>query len=96
MQSLERFPISQGEDLESLRARFLGDAIPATSFAQGANAASPKLGWTNLSLPELADHLEAWPRGAPKNGVCEWHHSDLKNLPYFYVHKIFEKIVKGE
>ena len=96
MQSTALFGAWQIGNPAELRARFLGDAIPATSFAQGANAASPKLNWANVSLTELADHLDSWPRGTPKNGVCEWRHSDLKNLPYFYVHKIFEKIVKGE
>ncbi len=96
MQSSTLFRDWQIKDPAELRARFLGDAIPATSFAQGANAASPKLNWANVSLTELADHLDSWPRGTPKNGACEWRHSDLKNLPYFYVHKLFEKIVKGE
>ena len=66
-----------------LRAKMLGDAIPAESFAAGANETGGVSGNYNYQ----GQTPNGWPR---TNG--DWRHSDLKNVAYFYVWKLFEKI----
>ena len=71
----------------------LGDAIPAESFAAGANEIS---GFVNYNMQSGTPN--GWPeaRSENKNGkkIYYWHHSDIKNVSYYYVYKLFEKIIK--
>ena len=72
----------------ALRAQLLADAIPAESFAAGANAISGMSG--NYNYQGADNTPNGWPR---KNGdVAVWEHSDIKNVAYYYVHVLFEKI----
>ena len=75
----------------NLRAKMLGDAIPAESFAAGAN----QTGGGVLNYNMQIDTPNGWPR---KNDSEEpqWHHSDIKNVSFYYTYKFFEKIMKGE
>ena len=79
---------------DELRAKMLGDAIPAESFAAGAN-------WTkglsdNYDLQDGTS--KKWPEKRMKKikgvDVPQWLHSDIKNVSFFYVHKIFTKITE--
>lgn len=68
----------------ALRAKMLGDAIPAESFAAGANPLRyfgnyEYLGNTEHGWPDLGDK--------PK-----WRHSDIKNVDYRYVQDFFKHI----
>ena len=67
---------------EDLRAKMLGDAIPAESFAAGANALR---GFVNYEYLRNADH--GWPTKDRK-----WRHSDIKNVDYRYVQDFFRHI----
>ena len=70
-----------------VRARILADGIPALTFAAGAN---PIDGFINVNMQGEADN--GWPR---TNGdVKIWQHSDIRKVAYYYVYKIFERIVK--
>ena len=72
-----------------LRAKMLGDAIPAESFAAGANAI---VGFEeNYNFQSAREIPNGWPRTSN-----DWRHSDLKDVSYYYVWKLFEKIVGGE
>ena len=71
----------------ALRAKMLGDAIPAESFAAGRNETSGVSGNYNCQ--------SATPNGWPSNRDG-WFHSDLKDVAFWYTYKLFEKIVKGE
>lgn len=75
----------------NLRAKMLGDAIPAESFAAGANETGGVENNYNMQI----DTPNGWPR---KNDSEEpqWHHSDIKNASFYYTYKFFEKIMKGE
>ena len=77
-----------------LRAKMLGDAIPAESFAAGANEIS---GFVNYNIQ--AETPNGWPEDCceEKNGVKiqNWCHSDIKNVSYYFVYKLFEKIKEG-
>ena len=71
----------------NLRAKMLGDAIPAESFAAGAN----QTGGGVLNYNMQIDTPNGWPREE-----FEWLHSDLKDVSYFYVHKLFIYFLKGD
>ena len=89
---------------EWLRARFLSDAIPATSRAAGANAFDDGILAGNIQM-DSADrngcmsNVDKWPKiRKDKNDdvtVYKWYHSDFKNLAYFFVHRLFDKFVHG-
>ena len=67
-----------------LRAKMLGDAIPAESFAAGANA----LRWFgNYEYLQNADH--GW---TDEDEEPKWRHSDIKNVDYRYVQDFFRHI----
>lgn len=92
MHSLDAFIIDKNTDKERfdvLRGHFLGDAIPATSFGAGGNSVP---GVPNINYESCKTAPEKWP--AERKG--EWHHSDMKNIAYFHVKKLFDKLVKEE
>ena len=72
-----------------VRDRILADGIPALTFAAGANAVDVFGDAGNYNYQAATPN--GWPR---TTGV--WRHSDLKDVAYFYVWKLFEKIRKGE
>ena len=60
--------------------------LPSESFVAGANETGGVAG--NYNYHELTPN--GWPR---KNGdVAVWEHSDIRNVAYYYVHVLFEKI----
>ena len=92
MHSTNLYTIADADCRCSLRAKFLGDAIPATSFAMGANA-------TN-GLEEHYDMQDVvqdndWTSGRVVNDERKWFHSDIKNVAYFYLHQVFNRIKSG-
>ena len=72
-----------------LRAKMLGDAIPAESFAAGRNMIGGVSGNSNYQTEG------GTPNGWPSNRDG-WFHSDLKDVAFWYTYKLFEKIQKGE
>lgn len=71
----------------ALRAKMLSDAIPAESFAAGRNATTGVAG--NYDMNGLIE--ERWPSN--REG---WFHSDLRNVSFWFTHRLFEKIKKGQ
>ena len=67
-----------------LRAKMLGDAIPAESFAAGRNALD---GFGNYEYLGNARH--GW---HDDDDEPQWHHSDIKNVDYRYVQDFFRHI----
>ena len=102
MHSTNLFTIADADYRYELRARFLGDAIPAESFAVGAN----KLGgdgeemMAHISMMEdCMDNESMWPKDRREKKGDQpdqllWYHSDWKQLAYCFVHKLFRKIVE--
>lgn len=79
--------------------RILADGIPATTFAAGANETGGVS--DNVSFHGLMSNEAVWPKGRQedvegggKRNV--WQHSDIKNLAYFYVYRLFELIVESD
>ena len=72
----------------AVRDRILADGIPAQTFAAGANPVGVFGDAGNYNYQSATPN--GWPR---KNGdVAVWEHSDIKNVAYYYVHVLFEKI----
>ena len=72
----------------ALRAKMLGDAIPAESFAAGRNVTRGVS--ANINLQVCAS--ENWPKtDDDKNPI--WEHSDIMNVAFFYLYKLFRGFV---
>lgn len=94
MHSTNLFTIANADDRKMLRAKFLGDAIPARSFATGANETSGLS--QNLSLATCRGNESKWPEERENGNDKFWRHSDFKNLAYPFTRKLFDKIVNNE
>lgn len=94
MHSTNLFTIADADDRKMLRAKFLGDAIPARSFATGANETSGLS--HNLSLATCRGNESKWPEERKNGNDKFWRHSDFKNLAYPFTRKLFDKIVNNE
>ena len=88
MHSTNLFTIADATYREQLRAKFLGDAIPATSFAAGANHTDGVKDNHNMqnNIPP-----NRWPRS-----TMRWLHSDIKDVSFVFVHKLFMYILQGD
>ena len=71
-----------------LRARMLGDAIPAESFATGANPLNERAKIANY---DMSAH---WQNGSPRLFNNDWKHSDIKNVAFYHVYSIFKCIIE--
>ncbi len=88
MHSTNLFTIADHSYRAVLRAKFLGDAIPATSFAAGANPISLTAIRGNISLEDCKSGV--WPRRNQR-----WEHSDLKNVALFFNWNLFLRIINN-
>ena len=91
MHSTNLFTIANETYGKNLRAKFLGDAIPATSFAAGRNQISVWGSLRNVDCQFLVKD-NPWPVDRMKNNVRQWRHSDIKDIAYFYLHQFFSEI----
>ncbi|MBQ2632281.1 MAG: hypothetical protein IJG13_21590, partial [Kiritimatiellae bacterium] len=89
MHSTNLFVVVDADNRSYLRAKFLGDAIPATSFAAGATASMHVGTDGNITLPEC-NNPNVWPRSEG-----EWRHSDIRNVAYFYLAELYQRIVNS-
>ena len=109
MNSTNLFPVADAAATPQLRARFLADAIPAESHAAGANAFRKGVVDDNIRMDTSVDNgcmanVDRWPRdrveeiedddGNVVGKILHWKHSDLKNLAYFFVYRLFDRIVR--
>ena len=89
MHSTNLFAIANADYRAQLRSKFLGDAIPATSFSAGANSVSTNVVCGNINY--VGCQTGMWPRRNRK-----WEHSDIKNVAYFYNWKLFKRILNND
>ena len=73
-----------------LRAKMLGDAIPAESFAAGRNETRGVSGNYNYQ----GQQIDGWPR-KDRRGNSLWYHSDIKDVSFFFTYPFFIRVVKG-
>ena len=95
MHSTNLYSVADADYRCSLRAKFLGDAIPATSFAAGANMTSGLLDNYNMQSYTPND----WPEELKTElddgqTVKIWKHSDMKNVAYYYVYLLFNRLLQ--
>lgn len=89
LMSTKPFPLKKNDRdgyQYDLRSILLADAIPATTFAVGANESKTV---RNLNLADQKG--KDWPR---KNG--DWLHSDIKNVAYYFEKEFYDQLVNGE
>ena len=90
------FTLADASYRDELRAKFLADAISATSFAAGANHTGGLTDNYNLQ----SNTPNGWPKQRERNSangiIRQWLHSDLKDVAFFYVYCLFNKIVNEE
>ena len=79
--------------IAEVRDRILADGIPALTFAAGANETGGATDDYNYN--SFMANVESWPRFSRENGVKRllWHHSDIKNIAYYFVYPLFELLV---
>ena len=96
MHSTNLFTLSSTVYRENLRAKFLADAIPAISFAAGANVISGIE--ANENFMSFIINSDRWPRTKQSTvgKVMLWEHSDLKKIAYFFVHPLYRFLIFGE
>ena len=73
-----------------LRAKMLGDAIPAESFAAGRNM----IGGVSGNYNYQGQQIDGWPR-KDRRGNSLWYHSDIKDVSFFFTYPFFIRVVKG-
>ena len=81
--------------ISSVRATVLGKAIPALSYAVGANG----FGKTVLNISTNSDMTtqmeDGWPQSRLANNqrLNRWFHSDAKDVAYPFTHQLWQNIV---
>ena len=89
MHSTNLFTVADETYRKDLRAKFLGDAIPARSFAAGRNQILRNVISGNMNYETCK--VGVWPRGEG-----EWQHSDIKNVAYFFNWELFHRIINND
>jgi len=73
------------------RDRILSDAIPARTLPVGANFVT-RLGVDrNFNMPD--EFKNRWPLSRTTEEELKWHHSDVREVAYTYIYKLFDEIV---
>ena len=74
--------------------KVMGDGIPATSFAAGANSMSTFCVLGNIAFAPR--NFIDWPDARKDGNRLNWLHSDICQLSFFYVYHVFTKIKEGD
>ena len=88
--------LGAGGDYDTIiQDRLLAEEIPARSLPAGANPIVRALGDPanhNFNM-QTADFQNGWPSERDQDKKL-WFHSDLREVSYLYIHKIFDKFVE--
>ena len=68
-------------------SRLLAESIPALSFATGSTKVEAFTDQRNFNMNELFKN--EWP--AERNDDTGWHHSDIREMSFLYIYKVFDK-----
>ena len=74
-----------------VRCKLLAEALPATSFATGANEISVRF---SKNIDMMEEFKNGWPL-AERNNNPNWLHSDFRDFAYFYNWKLYDDICGG-
>jgi hypothetical protein len=74
------------------RARLLAACIPALSLAAGKDAIARLDANGNRNFDMQALYQNGWPasRQSYENHIQPWYHNDIREVAYFFVHKLFD------
>ena len=73
----------------------LSGTLQGVDGAAGANHVSAFGASGNVRLDaDCMANADKWPRN--DDGVLSWEHSDFKNVAYFFVYKLFDKLIGTE
>ena len=73
----------------------LSGTLQGVDGAAGANHISAFGANGNVQLDaDCIANTDKWPRN--DDGVLSWEHSDFKNVAYFFVYKLFDKLIGTE
>lgn len=93
------FNVSDAEELMNPNASeddiFLALAkhVPALSSPVGGNAVVFGNKVENHDLNDETDYKTGWGRNGDSYHRLNWLHSDMKDMAYYYVHKLYDEIV---
>ena len=92
------FQLTPSSITNSAMSRFeldchLAQGIPALSCAAGITDLSD-IGILSIDINSTAYRPNGWPAGRDPPLANRWLHSDIKDVAYFYTHKVFEEIVR--
>ncbi len=74
-----------------VRNRFLAEALPAKTFAAGANRLKTLGAASNYNMD---DHKPSgWPEQRDED--TRWHHSDWRDVAYFYTYEVVDFMVNN-
>lgn len=81
------------EDMMIARWGFSSLLVIGSLLAAGANETGGVA--DNYNYNSYMTNEELWPRFSRENGVKQllWHHSDIKNMAYYFVYPLFEQLV---
>jgi hypothetical protein len=78
------------------RAQLLAQAFPALTLPAGANDTLAFVKPKNFNMPDVFTDKAHWPsaRGIDlPSSMPNWLHSDMNDVAYLYVHKLFDQII---
>ncbi|HRK14114.1 MAG TPA: hypothetical protein PK490_07475 [Prosthecobacter sp.] len=73
------------------RAMLLARAFPVRTLPIGANAVAALGSQSNFDMNQL--FKSGWPQSRRVEGRDDWFHSDMREVAYTYIFKMFDKIV---
>jgi len=80
----------------TIRAKVLGEAIPALSYAVGRNSVGA-FGPENQNNFDMVNLEDGWPQERKANQqhrAIDWFHGDSKDVAYPFTHRLWESFVK--
>ena len=77
------------------RNQLLAEAIPALSLPVGANQCENILSGRQFNMPAQFADGTRWPsdRGVTDEQIPKWHHSDMDQVAYPYLYKLYNQLV---
>ena len=70
----------------------LAKCVPAVSSAVGGNIVAADNIFESHNL-NGSGYRNEWGREAERDGSQPWKHSDMKDMAYFYVYKLYDELV---
>ncbi len=74
-------------------AQLLAEAIPALSTPTGSRFVYKFGSENNYDMPVQFADQSHWPRGNPSDAIPPWNHSDMHDVAYLYLYKLYNQIV---